>query len=124
MAFVGEVVAGPILELEIVLLSFPLPPPDAVLKKITPPLVPDENEAEPRIEALVIVLLVASPIKRTVLVVVVVPVLVFEIVREFPPVFNPSIVTLSAPLRSIRGEAKLPEMIRAAPAAGDILIDA
>jgi hypothetical protein len=41
-------------------------------------------------------------------------VLKFDIVKEFPPVFNPSMVTLSAPLKFMSGApATVPEIVRA-----------
>lgn len=49
------------------------------------------------------VLLVAPPMNRIVLVLDVPETVVLEIVRELPPVFNPSIVTLSAPFKLSRG---------------------
>ena len=52
----------------------------------------------------------------------VVPVLALESVREFPLAFKPSMVTLSAPLRSIKGPAMEPEIVRPAPPAGEIVI--
>ena len=55
---------------------------------------------------LVIVLLVAPPMKRIVDVPEVAETVVLAIVSELPPVFKPSIVTLSAPLRSISGEPR------------------
>ncbi len=50
---------------------------------------------------------------------------VFSIVKLFPPAFKPSIVRLSAPTRSIRGKPAVaaPDIVRAAPPAGDIVID-
>ena len=43
----------------------------------------------------------------------VVAVLRFEMTSELPPVFNPSMVTLSAPLRSISGFDTEPDIVRA-----------
>jgi hypothetical protein len=37
-----------------------------------------------------------------------VEVLVFEIVKELPPVFNPLIITLSAPLKLSKGRQHYP----------------
>lgn len=56
--------------------------------------------------------------KRTVDVPAVAATEVFFRVRAFPPVLRPSIVTLSAPLRSISGAARAPVMVRSAPPAG------
>src|SRR5690349_5849377 len=105
---------------EIVLLSLPFAVVPSVLKKMLPPLVTTDALNEPRIVALVMVLLVAPLIKRMVLVPVVGDAVVFEIVNELPPVFKPSTVTLSAPLKSINGlpAAIAPEMVRAAPPDG------
>ncbi len=49
---------------------------------------------------------------------------VLAIVRELPPVFKPLIVTLSAPLKSIIGLPAVvaPDMVRAAPPVGEIVI--
>lgn len=60
------------------------------------------------------VLLVAPPMNRIVLVLDVPETVVLEIVRELPPVFNPSIVTLSAPFKLSRGlpADTAPEMVR------------
>src|SRR5436190_9357646 len=66
---------------------------------------------EPVIVEFVIVLLVASLTRRMV------PAVdccdVFEMVRLLPAVFSPSIVTLSAPFRSIKAPAMLPVIDRA-----------
>ena len=66
------------------------------------------------------VLLVAPPMKRIVEVPEVAETVVLAIVSELPPVFKPSIVTLSAPLRSISGlpAAIAPLIVRAAPPEG------
>ena len=68
----------------------------------------------------VIVLFVAPPIKRMVAVPEVAETVVLAIVKEFPPVFKPSMVTLSAPLKSIIGLPAVvaPEMVRATPPEG------
>ena len=63
---------------------------------------------EPRIVQLVTMSFVAPSIKRTVLVPTEFEVLVFVSVSEFPPVFRPLMVTLSAPLRLINA---LPALI-------------
>src|SRR4029079_8506829 len=53
------------------------------------------------------------------------PIVRFDIVSELPPVLSPLIVTLSAPLRSIVGLPAVvaPEIVRAAPPTGDIVIE-
>lgn len=125
MAFVGKLVpAGPILLLEIVLLSLPLGVLASVLKNIVAPLVATDIVPEPCRLELVMVLLVAPPIKRMVEVPDVAETVVFAIVSEFPAVFNPLIVTLSAPFKSIIGAPAVvaPEMVRAAPPAGAIVM--
>src|SRR4051794_24054865 len=100
MAFVGKAEpAGPMSQKEIILLSFPVPPDAAVLKNIVPPFVPAATVDAPSIKQFVTVFDVASPVKRIVHVPLVVVAFELEIFREFPPVFNPSIVTLSAPFR-------------------------
>lgn len=119
ITFEGRFVpAGPMLQLEIVLLSFPVVVP--VLKSIVPAAVLNVEVDEPLIVAFVTVLFVASAIKRIVLVPAVVPIVVLEMVSELPPVFSPLMVTLSAPLRSINGRPAVgaPEIVRAAPPAG------
>jgi hypothetical protein len=123
IAFEGRFApAGPILELETVLLSFPVVVP--VLKRIVPAAVANVEVDEPSTVAFVTVLFEASAIKRIVLEPAVVPMVVLEIVSEFPPVFNPLIVTLSAPLRLINGlpAAIAPLIVLAAPPAGAIVI--
>ena len=44
--------------------------------------------------------------------------LVLSIVSELPPLFKPSMVTLVAPLRSIKGLSSAPETVRGAPPEG------
>jgi len=51
--------------------------------------------------------------KRMVLVPAELLVLVLEIVSELPPVLTPSIVTQSAPFKSIKGATRVPEIVRA-----------
>ncbi len=51
------------------------------------------------------------------------PVAVFEMVRLLPPVFNPSIVTLSAQFKFIRFPVMAPLIVLAAPPEGEITID-
>src|SRR5712692_3482559 len=99
----------------IMLLSLPVVVP--VLKKIVPLVV---NVSDPEIVQFWIVLLVASAIKRIVLVPAVAEAVVFEIIRAFPLVLSPSIVTLSAPFKSIRGlpAVMAPEIVRVAPPDG------
>ncbi len=116
--------AGPILLFENVLLSFPFPPLPAVLIKIVPPLVVSPVVEEPRMEQFVIVLPVASATKRIVDVPLVPAVEVLEIVKEFPPLFRPLIVTLSAPFNWTRAAPEIdPEIVRAAPPAGEIVTE-
>src|SRR6476661_4038968 len=111
---------GPMLLFEIVLLSLPLAVTASVEKKIVPPLVATDEVLAPWRFALVTTLPVAPPMKRIVDVPAVAETVVLAIVNELPPVFRPSIVTLSAPLRSISGDpaAIAPEMVRAAPPEG------
>ena len=90
--------AGPISQDWIMLLSFPVlvkPPPN----KIVPPLEPRDVVDEPNIVHLVIRLLTASAIKRIVLVFEFEDMVVFKSIREL----SPSMVTLSAPFKSING---------------------
>jgi hypothetical protein len=75
-------------------------------------------------EQLVMVLAVASPWNLIVDVPEVAEVLVLAMVRLLPPVFNPSIRRLSAPLISMSGAALLPLMVRAAPPEGEMDMDA
>ena len=93
---------GPILQFVMVLSSFPVVVP--VEKRILPPTVPNGTVAEPKIEQFLKVLFVASAINRMVLVLAVLDVDKLEIIKLLPPVFSPSIVTKSAPLKSIKGE--------------------
>jgi hypothetical protein len=108
--------------LEIVLLSLPVVVP--VLKKIVPPFVAMAVVAEPKIEQFVIVFDVASAISVIVAEPEVAPVVVLLIVNEFPPVFKPLKVTLSAPFKLINGEPAViaPEIVLAAPPVGEIVI--
>ena len=71
------------------------------------------------------VLFVASPWKRIVDVPDVLDTVVFEMVSELPPEFRPSIVILSAPLKSIKGRPALtaPSILNAPPD-GWMLMDA
>ncbi len=125
MALLGRLApAGPMLLFEIVLLSLPFAVTASVLKKIVAPLVATEALAEPWMLALVTTLLVAPPMKRIVDVPLVAETVVLARVSELPPVFRPSMVTLSAPLKSISGlpAAMAPLMVRAAPPLGEMLI--
>ena len=87
---------------------------------MVPPLVASGIVAEPKTVQLVITLLVAPLINRMVLVSAVALVLVFEMVNVFPPVFNPLMVTLSAPFKSISGNPAVaaPLTVLAAPPLG------
>src|SRR6185295_390608 len=116
--------AGPMLLFEMVLLSLPLAVTASVLKKMVPPLVATDDELDPWRLELVIVLLVAPPMNRIVAVPEVADAVVLAMVSELPPVLRPSMVTLSAPLRSISGDpaAIAPEIVRAAPPVGLIVI--
>ena len=75
---------------------------------------------DPWMVELVMTLPVAPSMKRMVLVPEVAETVVFAIVSALPPVFRPSMVTLSAPFRSIRGEpaAIAPVIVRGAPPVG------
>ena len=97
---------GPIKQLLIVLLSLPVAVP--VSKNTVPPntvgatvVTPCAIVAAPKTVQLVIKLLLASARKRIVPVPDVAKAAVLLMVSEFPPVFRPFMVTLSAPLRSI-----------------------
>src|SRR5690349_10734363 len=111
--------AGPMLLYEMVLLSLPVVTPAPMM--IVPALPPT---FEPKIVQLVIVLLVASLTNRMVLVVSPFDTVVLVMVNEFPPVFNPSMVTRSAPFRSTNGNVGNadPEMVRGTPPKGTIRI--
>jgi hypothetical protein len=124
IAFDGKFApAGPMLQFETVSLSLPVVVP--VLKITVPAMVASVEVDEPRMVVLVTVLFEASAMKRIVPDPVVVPIVVLESVSELPPVFKPLIVTLSAPFRSINGlpAAIAPEMVRAAPPAGEIVME-
>ena len=107
--------AAEMLLLEIILLSFPDAVP--VEKKMTPAIV---LTVEPVTVQFVTVLFFASRIN---LIALDTPNAVFEIVNEFPPVINPSIVTLSAPLRLIKCPTKAPDIVLEAPPDGLIEIE-
>jgi hypothetical protein len=108
------------LQFDTVFPSLPLAVETSVEKNIFPPG-DDDPVKEPKIEQFVIKLLVAPPIKRMVEVADVIDVFVLDMVKELPPVFNPFMVTLSAPFRFI---VELPpvlkpaEIVRAAPPLG------
>src|SRR4051794_31931065 len=89
------------------LLPLLVPPVDVLIKTLPPATVLLEVE-EPRTLQLVIKLLCAPLIRRTVLVPAVADVLALEIVNELPAELMPLMVTLSAPLRSTSGVARLP----------------
>ena len=90
-----------------------LPVAAAVEKNTVPPIV---LVPAPLTVQRVTVLLDASLINRMVEADAVA--LVLSIVSALPPLFNPSMVTLVAPLRSIRGLSSVPETVRAAPPEG------
>ena len=95
MAFTGKLLpAGVMAQLEMVLLSFPVVVP--VEKNIVPVVA---KVLEPDSVQLVMVLLLASLIKHMVEVPAVADAVVLDIVNELPPVFNPLMVTLSAPFK-------------------------
>ena len=96
------------MQLEMVLPSLPVVVP---VEKNTTPFVTLVLEAE--IVQLVIVLFEASAIKRIADVPAVAEVLRLLIVTEFPAVFKPSMVILSAPFKFIKGNATVPESVRA-----------
>ena len=93
--------AGPIALFEIALSLFA--PPVEVLIRMLPPAVVVLDVDEPSTVHLVMVLFCAPLMSRIVLVPAVAETVVFEIVSELPPELKPSMVTLSAPLRSING---------------------
>src|SRR4051812_1056468 len=102
--------AGPIALLETMLLLLPSGSV-LVLNRIVPLAAATVPVDEPNTAQFVTVSLVAPLMNRIVLAVA--PLLVLEIVREFPVAFKPLIVTLSAPARSISGAARLPVTVRA-----------
>jgi len=116
--------AGPI---SLVEMMFPLLVPlvDVLIRTLPHGVALAVAVAEPRIVQFVTRLLVAPLIRRIVLVLAVADAVVFEIVSELPPEFRPSIVTLSAPFKSINGlpAAIAPETVRAAPPEGWIKTD-
>ena len=92
-----------------------LAPPVEVLNRMLPPAVVIPDVEEPSTVHLVTVSFCAPLMNRIVLVLAVAEAVVFEIVSELPPVFSPSMVTLSAPFRSIKGlpATIAPETVRA-----------
>jgi hypothetical protein len=100
MAFTGKLPpAGVIAQLEMVLPSLPLP---VVAVPVEKNIVPEvANVLEPEMVQLVMVLLLASLIKRMVEVFAVAETVVLVKVNELPPVFRPLIITLSAPFKLI-----------------------
>src|SRR3977135_3392024 len=99
---VGKLVpAGPMLLFETVLPV--LAPPVDVLNRIVPVAAVTAPVDEPRTVQFLTVSLDVPLMKRIVLVPAVGSAVVFEIVSESIPLFRPSIVTLSTPLRSING---------------------
>ena len=109
-ALAGKLVpAEPMLHDEIRLLL--LPRVSAVEKVIVPKL---KLVLDPKMLQLIMVLNVASAKKRMVLVVRF-NVLVLEIVKAFPPEFNPLIVTLSAPFKSMSEPLILPDTVKLPP---------
>jgi hypothetical protein len=119
-ALVGRLLpAGPRLQSETVLLLFPTPVV-AVWNRIFPAADPDAGFAEPRTVHLVTMLFCAPFLKRIVLVPPLFPMVVFENVNEFPPLFSPSMVTLVAPFRSTNPEPALiaAETVRGTPPEG------
>jgi len=116
MALTGVAPDGTIVLALIVSPKFPVDVP--VEKKMVPLVAP---ALDPLIVQFWTVLLVASAMKR--IVVALVAETVFSRVSAFPPVFSPSMVTLSAPLRSTRGPVIGPLIIRAAPPTGVMRIE-
>ena len=101
MALDGRLLpAGPMLHRETLLPSLPVVVP--VLKMIVPPTVANGVVEDPWMVHLVMVLFVASATNWIVPVCAAAETVVLEMVREFPPMFKPSIVTLSAPLKLIK----------------------
>ena len=90
-----------------------------------PPLTVTAPENEPRTVAFVTVFSVAPLMKRIVEVPAVADAVVLEIVSALPSAFTPSIVTLSAPFRSINGLPAVvaPEIVLATPPTGLIVIN-
>ena len=93
---------GPMLQNETTLLSLPLVVP--VENKMLPPSKPAGVCEEPSIVHLVILLFDASLRNLIVDVPEKSEIVLFVMVKELPEEFKPSMVTLSAPLRSIIGE--------------------
>jgi hypothetical protein len=87
-----------------------------VEKTIIPEVVP---VLDPLTVQFCTVLFEAPAMKRTVAALA--AVLVLSIVSAFPPEFSPSITTPEAPFRSMSGPPIDPEIVRAAPPAGEIV---
>src|SRR5437870_10398559 len=124
-ALVGKLVpAGLMLQNETVLLLFAIPVV-VLLKRMLPLARGTAAFDDPSTVHLVIVLFCAPLMKRMVLVPLVVETVVLESVRELPSVFNPSIMTLLAPLRLINGlpAGIAPEIVRAPPSEGSIRME-
>ena len=92
-------------------MSFPFVVTASVAKYIVPPFEPTVVVDEPKIEQFVNVLLIAPPINLNVDVPETADVLKLEIVNEFPPVFKPLKVTLSAPEKSINCKGATPVVV-------------
>ena len=109
MAFMGRFASAAFV---ILLLSIVFPVlADVALRKITPP---PASVVEPLIVQYLMLLSLAPLYNRMVLVPLFPELLVFEITRSFelPEAFTlPSIVTLSAPFRSISGAARFPLIV-------------
>ncbi len=92
---------------------------EAEPNQMLPPSAPVAMLAEPSTVSRVNRLLVASAWKRIVLVPEVASAEVLAMVSALPPLFRPSTVTLSAPLKSTSGPPETePLTVRAAPPAG------
>src|ERR1043166_695226 len=114
IALDGSVVpAGPMSLLETVLKLLPKPVV-VVWKRTIPEASPTPLVSEPSREQFFTVLFWAPLMKRIALVgIPPAPVNIFEIVGELAFELRPSIVTQSAPFRSISGAKMVPEMVRA-----------
>ena len=105
-----------IVQFAILLPSFPVAKP--VLKCTTPSV---EEAPAPLIVEFNILLLEASLINLIVLPLAVTSEL--KIVKEAPPTFKPSMVTLSAPFNTTNEPATAPEIVTAVAACGLIVIE-
>ena len=113
--------ASAILLLLKVLLSFPVVVPDP--NRMVPAVVEIVAVADPSIVQFVTVFKEASFINWIVDVPAELEVEELENTRELPPVFNPSTVTLRAPLKLIKGPEIFPATVLAPPPAGCMLIE-